>query len=385
MHVAVIGGGVGGLAASLALRGTGVRTTVFERQRGFPLTGAGVVLSPNGLRALDALGVGDEVRERGHCLSVESEHHVSTVDGQSLGAIRYGEFHQRHGDPFVVVRRTDLRQVLLDAHGRSGLRTGLTLRTVRDGDDVATACFTDGSQFSADAVVGADGLRSAVRAELFGAPPPRHVASMLRGITRRELPPGRTDGFTVVGPGLGIFFAPLGPAELYWTATINSLQDWPREPGESMRKLLERLENWPPIVSELVRGADPEQLDATDLADRPPLAVWSKGRITLLGDAAHPMINFLGQSVNTTLEDAVVLARCLDRAESDDVADALTCYELERIGRTTRIGLSSASLTNGDWSHDTAGIFRDYLEKVLNGQFMDWIYGFSPDPQHARR
>lgn len=158
MNVAVIGGGVGGLAASLALRQVGVRTTVFERQQHFPRVAVGIVLTPNGVRALDALGVGDQVRERGHCLSREAAHQVSTLDDQSLGAIRYGEFYQRHGTPFVVIRRADLQQVLLDAHGRSGLRMGAKLVEVRDGDHAATACFADGSHVSADAVVGADGL-----------------------------------------------------------------------------------------------------------------------------------------------------------------------------------------------------------------------------------
>lgn len=385
MNVAVIGGGVGGLAASLALRQVGVRTTVFERQHQFPRVAVGIVLTPNGVRALDALGVGDQVRERGHCLSREAAHQVSTLDDQSLGAIRYGEFYQRHGTPFVVIRRADLQQILLEAHGPSGLRMGAKLVEVRDGDHTATAYFADGSHMSADAVVGADGLRSAVRGQLFGAEPPRHVATTLRGITRRELPPGRTDGFTVVGPGLGMFFAPLGPAEMYWTATIISSEGWPRDPAESMERLLERLEHWPSFVSELVRAVDREYLVATDLADRPPLAVWSKGRITLLGDAAHAMTNFLGQGANTTLEDAVVLARCLDRVEPDDVADALTGYELERIGRTTRIVQSSAALASGEWSRDTAEIFSDYLEKVLNGEFMDWVYGFSPDTGHSWR
>lgn len=385
MNVAVIGGGVGGLAASLALRQVGIDTTVFERQQRFPRVAVGIVLTPNGVRALDVLGVGDQVRERGHCLSREAAHQVSTLDGQSLGALRYGEFHQRHGTPFVVIRRAELQQILLDAHGQTGLRMGATLLEVRDGDHAATAYFADGSHVSADAVIGADGLRSAVRAQLFGMEPPRHVATTLRGITRRELPPGRTDGFTVVGPGLGVFFAPLGPAEMYWTATIVSSEGWPRDPAESMERLLESLENWPPIVSELVRAVDREYLVATDLADRPPLALWSKGRITLLGDAAHAMTNFLGQGANTTLEDAVVLAGCLDRVESDDVADALTGYELERIGRTTRIVEGSAALASGEWSRDTAEIFRGYLEKVLNGEFMDWVYGFSPEARYTPR
>lgn len=388
MHVAVIGAGIGGLATSLALRRAGISTTVFERGQRFTTAGVGLVLAPNGIRALDMLGVGDAVRTLGHCMTTESAYPVSTPDGQSLGAIGYGEFQRRHGLPFVVIRRTDLQQILLNAHGGAGLRTGAELAAVRiyeDGEELATAKFSDGLSFSADVLVGADGLRSVVRAELFGTEPPRRVAATLRGITKAALPEDRSDGFTVVGPGFGMFFAALGPEEMYWTATINDMENWPRDPGESFRRVLDQLAGWPSIVLDLVRAADPDSLVVTDLADRPPLSEWSHGPVTLVGDAAHPMTNFLGQGANTTLEDAGALARWL--AEAEDVTDALAGYELERIPRTTRIVQGAAGLFGREWGAKTEHVFASYLERVLNGKFMDWVYSYSPEraPAPARR
>jgi 2-polyprenyl-6-methoxyphenol hydroxylase-like FAD-dependent oxidoreductase len=385
-HVAIAGGGISGLAASIALRNAGLTTEVFEREPAFSESGAALVLSPNGIKALDALGrgAGVAVRGLGHCLPRGANQPFLTPDGgiipamdytapdgRRIAAITYGDLEERFGAPQVTIRRSQLLAALLEAHGPEGLRAGSPVVGFRDEGDRVAVRLAGGPEARADVLLGADGLRSAVRGQLFGEEPPEYLGFVsVRGITR-DVPvaPELAEGFNVGGRGAGMFCSALGPAEWYWSAGVRAeAGTWPRDAVEARAMLMERLAGWSAPVPQLIQGAADDDLLVTQITGRPALPGWSRGRVTLLGDAAHPMAPFLGQGANAALEDAVVLAGCL-AAEASPVA-ALVAYEQARIERTARIALVSARIGMGSGERPRDG-------QVNFAEFLSWLYEYT--------
>jgi 2-polyprenyl-6-methoxyphenol hydroxylase-like FAD-dependent oxidoreductase len=371
--IAVIGGGIGGLAVSIALRNVGLTTEVFERQRHFSERGVALILTPNGVKALDALGrgVGAAVRELGHRLPRGVGQPFITPDGRRFVATPSADLEERFGAPLVTIRRTNLLRALLDAHGEVGLRAGWDLIELRDETETVRALFDQGRELQAAVMVGADGLGSTVRRHLFGGAPPQYLGFVsIRGITRDvALPPDLAEGFNFSGPGVGMHCSAVGRGELYWSAGVRT-DSWPETAVEARAVLLRLLAAWGAPATDLVGAADVETMVITPITSRPPLPSWRRGRVTLLGDAAHPMAPFLGQGANTTLEDAVVLANCL--GSRADVVEALIAYERARIDRTSRITKVSEVVATGAGGGGGRGDFVD---------FMDWLYGYAPDTQ----
>lgn len=375
---AVIGGGIGGVAASIGLRDAGLTTHVFERAARFAEIGAAIGLSPNGVRALDALGhgIGAAVRAHGHPTPEHAVFPIRTAEGRVLAMRRPGESVRRFGTPWVAIRRVDLHQILLDAHGGDGLHTGHQLITLTADGDGVSARFGNGRIERTEVLVGADGLRSTVRAVLLGAEPPRHVASAVNGITPMAvLPEPLTEGFITLGEAedwgrISMFCTRLGPREYYWGCAVRMHDGaaWPRDPNEARAALLDRLTGWASPVPEIVGAADDTGLLSRGIFDRPPAARWGTGPTTLLGDAAHPMNNSLGQGANAALEDAAVLGRRL--AAADDPIAGLRAYERLRIPRTTRIVVQSA---------DTSEQERRRPGDDGTDHFEDWLHGWSLD------
>lgn len=367
MRIAIVGGGIGGLATSIALRGSGIETHVFEAKPNFDQLGVALVLSPNGMKALDALGdgIGRAVREAGHAVSGDFDLPHCSPDGRTWRVLDHGELVKAYGAPQVTIRRADLHRILLHAHTEDGLHAKAELVRFDASDAGVVAGFEDDSTFQADALVGADGINSAVRAALHGAAPARYSGtSSLRGITSDvDLPPEWTGAFAMVGDGVVLVGWALPAGNLYWSAVVQTAAGtWPHDPEQARQALLTRVHGWT-LLPEVIRAANPASLSAREIRDRPPLAHWGRGRITLLGDAAHPMTNFWGQGANVTLEDTIVLAKCLDAAT--DPTAAFATYEQLRLPRTTRIVDASFRA-----QRDAEG--RPWKE------FVDWLYGYNP-------
>lgn len=372
MSIAIIGGGIGGLATSIALRGSGIETHVFEAKPNFDELGVALVLSPNGMKALDALdeSIGGAVREAGHAVAGEFGLPHCSPDGRTWGVLDHGDLVTSYGAPQVTIRRADLHRILLRAHTEEGLHANAELVRFDASDGGIAAGFKDGSTFRADAMVGADGINSVVRAELHGAEPARYSGtSSLRGITAGvDLPPEWAAAFAMVGDGVVLVGWPLPAGALYWSAVVQiPAGTWPYDPEQARQALLTQVHRWT-LLPEVIRAADPTTLSAREIRDRPPLAHWSRGRVTLVGDAAHPMTNFWGQGANVALEDTIVLANCL--GATTNPATAFTEYERLRIPRTTRIVDASFEARR-----DAEG--RPWKE------FVDWLYGYDP-PARSR-
>ncbi|MBB5953959.1 2-polyprenyl-6-methoxyphenol hydroxylase-like FAD-dependent oxidoreductase [Saccharothrix tamanrassetensis] len=323
--VVVVGGGIAGLAAAVALDRSGRRVTVLERAPEFTDVGAGLSLWPNAMHALDALGLAGAVAARG---AVEVGGGVRSRGGRWLTRTRNAELTLRFGRPLTVVHRADLVRTLADALPPSALRGGHEVVGIRP-DGVVDS---NGRFFAADLVVGADGVRSAVR----GTPPRYTGCTTWRTITSPLEPD--TPGAVLWGRGERIGFTAMPDRRFYVFAAATAA----RSGSSRAADLRRRFAGWPDPVPRLLAAVDDSEVLCHDVHDLPPLASYVRGNVVLLGDAAHGMDPILGQGACQALEDAVTLAVCLDATA--DLATALARYDRERRPRTQAIARRAARL-----------------------------------------
>ncbi len=345
MQALIIGGGIGGLAAAVALRKRGIDARVFEQRPELAEVGAGLSLWPNGLRALDAIGLGGEVRSR----SVRDlSSALRRADGRVIVAADGAALEQRLGDVSLVIHRATLLGLLRRELPPEALVTGVScVGFSADGSGV-TARFANGVAARGDVLIGADGIRSVVRARLFGAPPPRYAGyTAWRAVVpfaHAQLLPGIS-----IGHGAQFGQVPMAGGQVYWFATENGPSGRKAPSTGWKAHLLDRFATWHAPIPDLLAATPESAILHNDILDRPPIASWGKGRVTLLGDAAHPMTPNLGQGANQALEDAEALAECLAAEASarlgssvrPDPTPALRHYEELRAERANSVVLGS--------------------------------------------
>ncbi|MEU7525696.1 FAD-dependent monooxygenase [Saccharothrix sp. NPDC042600] len=314
MRAVVVGGGLGGVAAAVALRKVGWDVVVLERAAEFGEVGAGIGMMPNAMRALDALGLADEVRRIG---TPRVAGGVRDRRGRALVRVAAGEH-------VVAVHRADMHRVLRSALPERCLVTGVEVRSVEDLD--------------ADLVVGADGIRSRVREELFpGLPRPVYAgATAWRSVTTvpfaRELEVGQT-----LGPGTEFGILPLGDDRVYWYAA--TLAPAGGAAADELREVRRLVGHWHRPIADLLDATPPGTVLRHDVHElRTPPPSYVRGRVALLGDAAHAMTPYLGQGACTAIEDGVVLAAALARF---DVPEALAHYDRQRRPRGLKVARMS--------------------------------------------
>ncbi|MFC8763289.1 NAD(P)H-dependent oxidoreductase [Streptomyces sp. NPDC057193] len=355
--VVVAGGGIGGLAAAAGMAARGLDVTVVERAGRIGVKGSGLVLYPNGVRAIDALSgrLGARIRDVGHVTRRDEVRIVMEADGTVLAEEQVGTSTAALGAPQIPVLRTALHRALLNEALSAGaaVRLATAVTDYITGPDQVTAVLSDEHTIDCDALIGADGIHSAVRARMLGDGPPHYRGyTSVRGRTSGSALGAR--GHVVNGRGIQLFIAPVGGDTLYWTAKITAPPGvWPAlGPDGARTALLEAMDGWYPPVVDLVREAAPEDIVVTDIHDRDPVDGWVDGRVALLGDAAHPMVPALGQGANMALEDALVLAEAL--ASAAEVPDALAEYARERAPRAGAVVLASRRQGSLDQGADQA-------------------------------
>ncbi|MFI1797859.1 3-hydroxybenzoate 6-monooxygenase [Streptomyces sp. NPDC020379] len=345
-EILIAGGGIGGLAAALgtARNNSGHHVTVLERRDVFSELGAGIQLGPNAFHALDRLGVGDEVRERAVHID-ELRLMDGTTDERIAVMPLTGGYRERFGNPYAVVHRGDLYQALLDACRATPaitLTAGAGVASYEQDANGVTAVTDTGRRFTGTALIGADGIRSAIRRQLVGDGEPRVSGhTIYRSVIPMELVPEELRWNTVTlwaGPKWHFVHYPIaGGTHLNLAATRDDgardavvgrpaerahvIGRFP-ELGETARRLLELGADWKEWV----------------LCDRDPVDTWTDGRVALLGDAAHPMLQYAAQGACMALEDAVVIGSLLD-APAEDTVQRLEKYNAERHARTARTQL----------------------------------------------
>jgi salicylate hydroxylase len=391
LRILVLGGGIGGTAAALALRRRGFEVRLFEQAPAFAEVGAGVQLAPNGVRVLDLLGVGEDVR------AVAAEAAAKEIrfwrDGRSWPLFDLGaQAVARYGHPYLLLYRPDLLGVLV---GALVAADGMVLSCGRRGGavEMAPRCvgirFADGSSAEGDVLIGADGIHSVVREALFG--PDRPVFSGLvawRGVVAAAVLPAslrRPVGVNWIGPGRHLVHYPLRRGELVNVVGIVERGDWQVESWSARGEpeaFVADFAGWHEDVQTLIAAVRTPHLWALML--REPLSQWGRGRATLLGDACHPTLPMLAQGANQALEDAIVLARALAE-EATQPERALRRYEAARIPRTLRMVRGSAENARrfhapelADPQAAEAFVTREWAPARIRDRY-DWLFSYRAD------
>jgi salicylate hydroxylase len=387
LRIAIVGAGLGGLIAAIAARRAGFEATIYEQATAFGEIGAGIQVGPNAVKVLRALGLEDGLRAFG----AMPEHHVGRnwKSGRVLfkSATRAACL-ERFGAAFYQVQRSDLHAHLRSALPSDAIRQGMRCVGVDSTPSAARLRFADGRDIECDVAVGADGVHSIVRQCLVGPGKPRFTGVICwRGqVDAARLPPGLIppDSLNWMGPGGCIVHYYVRPNRLVnWiahrTTDIWAEESWSVE-GDR-QEMLGAFEGWHPSLLTLL-GAT-ERCYKWAILDRDPLPRWSDGRVTLLGDAAHPMLPFLAQGGAMAMEDGYMLAQAL-RARAADVPAALLEYESLRKDRATRVQLGSRARADicqvisplAQLRRDFGYLFNQWFRPGAAVQRADWIYSY---------
>lgn len=345
----IIGGGIGGLSAGIALQRIGMKVTVFERADELLAVGSALPLWSNALRALQKLGLDDAIQTIGATVNAGS---ITTWQGDILCDLRTEELLKRLGTINSVVHRAELHAALLAAltstsvspeAGLSGgddplLRLGKTCVGFTQDKSGVCARFLNGEEARGDLLIGADGLHSVIRSQLFGANKPKYSGyTCWRGIAHIERAELQTWAW---GKGYQFGITPMSNGRAYWWAQRYTPEGAPDEPGGRKHEVLQLFYDWHDPIPAVIEATQEKDILRNDVYESKHLRKWSIGRVTLLGDAAHAMTPNLGQGGCIAIEDAVVLAHCLKA--NPNVVAALKSYEKRRVRRTNTI----ASLAN---------------------------------------
>jgi salicylate hydroxylase len=384
-RVAVIGGGIGGLTAARALRLRGFEVRVYEAAPELKEIGAGVALGPNAMKALRALDLETRVR----AIAFESQYGLLR-NWRTGHIISRTPRNARFGATSCTAHRADLLDALATGVPSEIVALGARCCSVETSSTGAVARFVDATEVEADIVVGADGIHSAVRASLFGPDAPRFTGKVCwRCVVPLDAIPGglpTTDSTTWLGPHGAVVVYLVRRGELVNVVAhydcLNEAwieESWIRECDRA--EVLENYRDWHESLLRLFSTSEKHYRWA--LYDRDPLPQWTKGRATILGDAAHPMLPYLGQGACQAMEDGVVLAAALD-ASPDDLSAGLQLYERARRPRASRVVLTARA--RGEDNHlvsPWAALKRDALIAIRrrfgadpSGRGTAWIFDY---------
>ena len=376
IEVLIAGGGIGGLATAVALRRKGAEVLVVERERELRDAGAGLTLWPNAVHALRRLDLGADLDRVAVPLRASCTY---SRDGRLLLTTPMDGYSGRYAAPAVGIHRADLLTLLGGALDSERLRVGTRVRRVAERDSRVVA-IAEGRELEGDVLVGADGIHSAVRTALFGSEPPRHSGCFAwRGVTSAPVPAVERNMLgLMLGEGTHFGWLPVARERVYWFGVGRT--------GDDL-DALRRFGAWAAPVPELIGATPAHDVLVNDLVDRPPRKLWGRGRVTLVGDAAHAMLPGLGQGACMALEDAVVLAEKLGSIA--EPIRALRAYESERLRRGRR--LQSASRLAFDvlqWRNPVARAGRSALFKLppwLLERQQDWVFSYGRADRPERR
>ena len=371
LSIAIVGAGIGGLAAAATLRQVGHHVTVYEQARAFARVGAGIQQSPNAVKVLRGLGLEDRLRERAFRpeSSLNRKHNSGEITWERmLGA----EVEEKYGAPYFYMHRGDLHEALAAIVPEETVRREKKLVGLAQHDESVRLEFTDGSEASADLAIGADGVHSVVRETLWGAEAPRFTG---RVAYRTTFPASLMGGATIDGSAkwwgpdrhIVMYYVTPQRDEIYFVTSTPEpdfqVESWSAKGDLDM--LRDAYKDFHPQVSTVLAAC--RDVHKWALFERDPMPQWRKGRVTLLGDSCHPMTPYMAQGAATAIEDAAVIARCLAGIGHDEIESALQQYEEHRKPRTARIQKISRLNNLDKIKMETARVFSyDAWHEILS-------------------
>ena len=364
--IGILGAGIGGLTAAIALQRAGHDVVVYEQSKQFLRVGADINLTPNAVRALDGLGIGEAVRQT----AARPTHRISRTwnTGEETSRLAMGDTaEQKYGAPQLTIHRADLLAALAEVFPLQQVRFGKRAEKVQQSAAGITLDFSDGSSDRVDVLLGGDGIHSAVRSAMFGAESPRFTGVVaFRAVVPAEKVAGvpNLQAFTKwwgPNPESQIVTFPLNRGRDIFIFATTAQESWHLEswttPG-NVQELRDSYAGFHADATALLDACD--EVLKTALYERDPLPSWARGNLVLLGDACHPMMPFMAQGAGMAIEDAVVLARCLATVSKvEDVAAALQRYAGLRMERASKIQVGSRG---NNW--------------LREGGNADWVYGY---------
>ncbi len=360
--IAIVGAGIGGLAAAATLRRAGVMVDVYEQAGQFARVGAGIQMMPNSMKVLRKIGVEEKLRQR--AFQPYSHLNRESDTGKIMRELPMPE--SLFGAPYLCMHRADLHDALAAAVPSEVVHFNKKLAGLDERAGQLRLAFADGSSAQADAVIGADGVHSLVRDIIIGPDLPIHKgriayraifpSALLNGL---DIGPSRTKWWGV-DRHIVIYYTTATRSELYFVTSVPEPAEWMTPESWSAKGDVKELRRAYEGFHRDVRAVLEACPDCHKWAilEREPLPKWSDGRVVLLGDACHPMTPYMAQGGATAIEDAAILARCLEELEGDDIEVAFKRYEAHRKPRTSRIqAISSANTWMKGGDDDTSWLY----------------------------
>jgi 2-polyprenyl-6-methoxyphenol hydroxylase-like FAD-dependent oxidoreductase len=357
--IIIAGAGIGGLSAGIALRRVGFEVEIYEKAPNLsPPIGWGLALAPNALLALNHIGLAESVIQAG---SKIRRVQMKTKLGTTLKEIPLETLEARTGGSIVTLNRSRLHTLLLGAFGESGLHLGNGASCYTETQKQVVLTLENGQEVEGDLLIGADGIRSSIRRQLFPHAKIQYRYAAWRGLCSANL---LTNGtyLSVLGRGTRFGCTHMGDGNLSWYATYLAPEN---QVITSPQAELKRYQNWCLPIPEIIKNTPEKAILHTQVYDAEPLSTWSSERVTLLGDAAHPMTPDMNQGAGQAIEDGIILADSLEK--SSNLQEALKLYEFYRIKRTSKIVKQSRQ--SGQIEHSN---------NFITSSIRNAIYHFTP-------
>lgn len=379
MNIAIIGGGIGGLATAIALLKHGFNVQVYERAQALRPIGAGLTLTPNGLNSLDAIhpGMAELLKQAGSQLKTLT---LKRSTGETI-ALQQMTLVQQYGQPMLNIQWSRLQAILASVLPPDIIHLNHRCIGFQQHENSVETHFENGKTVQSDLLIGADGINSVVRQKLIGDGSPLYAGRMSwRAVIQYPHELLSPNSATLItAPGKNIMLIDVGDGYTFWGAGALLTDDSVcQRATDAKARMLEIFAEWTEPVEAILKATPADDIVERPICDRIPLPRWSSGRVTLLGDAAHPVVPTFGQGANSAFEDAYELAECLSSAPS--IEGALEAYDRSRIPRLEAIYTQSAHRGERSYKPDSETVFREMMKpsQMNQDEFEEWLYSYKP-------